>query len=197
MTSAKTLIRLGLLLMAAALLLIAYNLAEGRRAGQSAHSAAQLLEAQLPQTPQPDYRVAPAMEMPTVDIDGVAYIGTLSIPTLDLALPVTSQWSYDNLKLAPCRYAGSAYLDDLVIAAHNYPAHFAGLPNLAPGDLLHFTDADGNLFNYEVAALETLAPDAVEEMCAGDYALTLFTCDLSGTHRVTVRCDRAEGSSHG
>jgi len=40
--------------------------------------------------------------------------------------------------------------------------------------------------------VETLQPTAVEEMCSGDWDLTLFTCTLGGKFRVTVRCDRVE-----
>ena len=53
----------------------------------------------------------------------VACIGILEIPALDLNL-VISSWSYSSLRLAPCRYSGSAYKGDLVIAAHNYQSHF-------------------------------------------------------------------------
>ena len=48
---------------------------------------------------------------------------------------------------------------------------------------------DGNVFSYEVMALETLAPTAVEEMTEGDWDLTLFTCTVGGTTRLAVRCE--------
>ena len=44
-------------------------------------------------------------------------------------------WSYPKLKVAPCRYRGSAYLDDLIIAAHNYDRHFGRINTLLPGHL--------------------------------------------------------------
>lgn len=188
----KHLILLGLLLIAAALLLTGYNLYDALRAARAADQAAAKLEALLPETAPntPDYLLHPEMEMPVQEIDGVGYIGTLRVPALGLELPVISQWSYPMLKRAPCRYVGSAYLDNLVIAAHNYNSHFGGLKKLSPGDAITFTDVDGNVFCYEVAALETLAPTAIEEMTDGGYALTLFTCTPGGASRVTVRCDR-------
>lgn len=188
----KHLILLGLLLIAAALLLTGYNLYDALRAARAADQAAAKLEALLPETAPntPDYLLHPEMEMPVQEIDGVGYIGTLRVPALGLELPVISQWSYPMLKRAPCRYVGSAYLDNLVIAAHNYNSHFGGLKKLSPGDAVTFTDVDGNVFCYEVAALETLAPTAIEEMTDGGYALTLFTCTPGGASRVTVRCDR-------
>ena len=52
---------------------------------------------------------------------------------------------------------------------------------------------DGNVFNYEVVAKETLMPTAIEEMASGDWALTLFTCTVGGSYRVTIRCDLVSG----
>lgn len=56
------------------------------------------------------------------------------------------------------------------------------------GDSVNFTDMDGNVHSYRVAALETLAPEDVDGMLSGDWNLTLFTCTLGGKSRVTVRC---------
>lgn len=51
-----------------------------------------------------------------------------------------SQWDYERLKIAPCRYEGSTKSDDLVLLAHNYGKHFGTLKNLVPGDEVFFTD---------------------------------------------------------
>ena len=187
----KGLIFTGLLLIAAALFLTGYNLFDQMRAQRSAAQAAAQLAERLPQTTQtdvPDYLLTPEMEMPVETIDGVDYVGVLRIPTLALELPVISQWSYPLLKIAPCRYSGSAYQNNLVLCAHNYASHFGNLKNLHIGAAVTFTDMDGNLFTYQVAELETLPPQAAEEMENGDWDLTLFTCTVGGQSRVTVRC---------
>lgn len=202
-------IRLGLLLIAAALFLAAYNLWEERRAGHAAReTVAQLLETVEVPPPEnrpesappetateveiPDYILDPGREMPVETVDGEDYIGVLRIPALDLELPIHSQWSYKRLKTAPCRYSGSAYQDDLVLCAHNYATHFGGLKSLRTGDEVTFTDVDGNRFRYQVAAVEALAPTDIEEMTAGDWPLTLFTCTPGGQSRVAVRCTGGE-----
>ena len=131
-------------------------------------------------------------EMTEVEIDGYLYIGYVSIPSLGLELPVMSDWSYPQLKIAPCRYYGSTKTDDLVIAAHNYSQHFGNIKSLTPGDAVYFTDMDGVTTAYEVVEVDTLNPTAVEEMTSSGYSLTLFTCTYSGQSRVTVRCDRVE-----
>lgn len=187
----KGLIFTGLLLIAAALFLTGYNLFDQMRAQRSAAQAAAQLAERLPQTRQtdvPDYLLTPEMEMPVETIDGVDYVGVLRIPALALELPVINQWSYPLLKIAPCRYSGSAYQNNLVLCAHNYASHFGNLKNLHIGAAVTFTDMDGNLFTYQVAELETLPPQAAEEMENGDWDLTLFTCTVGGQSRVTVRC---------
>lgn len=137
---------------------------------------------------QPAFVRYPDMEMPTKEIDGETYIGVVEIPSLELSLPVMSDWSYPQLKKAPCRYVGSVYSHDVVICGHNYDRHFGRLKELIPGDEVRFTDMDGNVFRYSVCAVEQLAKTAVEEMQTGDWDLTLFTCTKGGVMRVTVRC---------
>lgn len=194
----------GFLLFAAALALSVYNLWDGYRAEQSREK---LLEeyrdknqnisdegeqAEESDGQIPDYQLNPEMEMPEVrleELDGAACIGVLEIPEIDLKLPVLSEWSYPLLKKAPCRYSGSAYLDNLVIAAHNYRTHFGKLKELEVGTEVIFTDAAENRFEYKVAAVEALTPQSVEDMTSGEWALSLFTCTLDGKNRVTVRCD--------
>ena len=191
----------GLLLITAALLLTAYNLWNERQAGVSAGKVLEQLQEsvqtsasldELEEQEIPDYILNPDMEMPTVDINGNLYIGTLEIPVLDLALPVMSEWSYPKLKIAPCRYAGTVYQGNFVIAAHNYRTHFGSLGNLSTGDRVTFTDVDGNLFSYDVAEVQILNPAAIEEMVSDDWDLSLFTCTLGGKTRLTVRCDKIE-----
>ena len=188
----------GSLFLVAALLLTGYNLYDEYRAGQSVGNIAKLIEISpggetseqsFDEVEIPDYILNPNMDMPTQTIDGVEYIGILEIPSLELELPVIDNWSYPNLKIAPCRYSGSAYTNNFVIAAHNYKSHFGNLKNLSDGETVIFTDVDGNTFTYKVVLHETLEPAAVEEMTSDEYSLSLFTCNASGSYRLTVRCE--------
>lgn len=128
-------------------------------------------------------------KMTEKEIDGVNYIGYLSIPSLGLELPVASEWSYDGLKLSPCRFSGSSKTDNLTIAAHSYKYHFGKIGSLNVGDEVILTDMDNVVICYETVAKEVLEPTAVEDMTDGKYALTLFTCTYDGRNRVTIRCD--------
>ena len=106
---------------------------------------------------------------------------------MELELPVISEWNYPNLKIAPCRYGGSAYLNNLIICGHNYRSHFGNLKHLTVGDLAFFTDTDGNVFTYKMVGQETLSKTSAEAMESGEWDLTLFTCTVGGKNRVTIR----------
>ena len=132
-------------------------------------------------------------EMLAMQVDGYDCIGVLSIPVLELELPVLTDWSYAKLKIAPCHYFGSCYEKDFVIAAHNYQSHFGRLSELQPKDLILFTDISGTVYCYEVVLLETLPANATEEMITSGFDLSLYTCTPGGASRVTVRCNAFSG----
>lgn len=129
-------------------------------------------------------------EMKVVEIDGYSFVGYVSIPALNITLPVMSETQMTLLKISPCRLAGSPKTDNLVIGAHNYRSHFGKLSTLTKGDAVVFTDMEGNVWKYKVVFTETLQPNDAEYLTAGEYPLTLYTCVYGGGSRVTVRCER-------
>jgi len=217
--------RCGLLLLAAGLLFGGVNLWEAYRAGASAKkillelepqvsAAAEASEMQeivlIPAETEPCPSEMPdgvpplpadapdeeeADEMAVTQLDGEQYIGMLQIPSLGLTLPVAKELSGEKLRKTPCRYLGTAGEGSLIISAHNYPAHFGKLKELQIGDEVIFTDVKGTVYRYTVSDTELLDGDAVEEMEAGAWDLTLFTCTVGGKRRVTVRCEYAVGQT--
>ncbi len=144
-------------------------------------------------TPAPTgklYERVPGIEMPGEKVNGHEYIGTLSIPSLGLKVPVQRNWSYENLSVSPCRYSGSAYAGNLAIIAHTY--HFGKLSSLALDATVTFTDMENNVFRYVVREKNTISPNDANEIAHSDYDLTLVTCTLSGTKRVAVYCERVK-----
>ncbi|MCQ2512135.1 MAG: sortase [Lachnospiraceae bacterium] len=202
----RGIIIVGLILITAALFLIGKNILDISRAKTASQEVAMKLLSVIKESEEkkvsgffdgiatkeetaiPDYLLNPDKEMPTVLIEGNAYIGILSVPDLNIVLPVMKDWSYSHLKTEACRYAGSAYKKGFVICAHNYETHFGNLKYLDVGSKVLFVDIDGNEFQYLVAETETLPSTAVEEMTSNDWNLTLFTCTFGGSDRVTVRC---------
>ena len=190
----------GLLLLGSALGLAAFNFKDDSRAGKESGAILTVIAESITQiaaehagtfTPGLPEDVVP--DMATVEKDGNEYIGVLEIPSLDLTLPVLSDWSYDKLKISPCRYSGSYYTDDLVLCAHNYRSHFNSLRWVDMGEDVFFTSADGKTFRYVIVNRETLQPDENALMVDpdADWDLTLFTCYVGGATRCVIRCQKA------
>ena len=142
------------------------------------------------------------LKMPTVEIDGYRYIGTLEIPGLGIRLPVMEMWDYTRLKISPCRYSGNYFEDDLVICGHNYERHFSPIKNVAVGEDVYFITADKTVFHYTVSNVKTLQPTSVDLLTRNRnnsdikdgsleaWDLSLFTCNAGGQTRCVVRCVR-------
>ena len=191
---------LGVACILSAIGFVAYNRWEAENAEKIAQDLLEAVQNVIyepqPELPLPDATVnlpddteKIPTEMATVKVDGYDCIGILSVPVLNLELPVLTDWSYAKLKRAPCHYYGTYYETDFVIAAHNYESHFGRLPELLAGDIVIFTDVNGVVYYYEVVLLETLPKDATKEMITSGFDLSLYTCTPGGANRVTVRCN--------
>ena len=180
---------LGFVSILLAAVLLAHNKIEEKKAGEEAENILALVQEDI-MNHKPGYN--PKKEMTVKKIDGHNYIGYISIPKINRELPVRSEWNFDTLRAAPQRYYGSVYTDDLVLASHSYIYHFGPISRLSTGDDIYFTDMDANVYAYKVTNIETLKATDVDKMIDGKSDLTLFTCDYSGTKRVTVRCDRVK-----
>ncbi len=177
-----------MILGAACLLVAAFiirnNLNENAAAGNASDEFLDGVLAQIPSTV-----LASSGDMPVVDVDGHSFIGTVELPTLGLLLPVQNEWDSIDARYAVCRYMGSVYENDLIIAGHNYQEHFGRLHELNMGDEVIVTDMNGRSFYFKVTNMETLGAYDTEEMESGDWDLTLFTCTIGGQNRVTIRCE--------
>ena len=192
----------GLLCLVIAAGFVVYNRREAKNGEISAQNLLQTVQEQMQDAPEPvdttlqnPIPLPVRREMPTIPAGSYESIGILSIPVLELELPVLTDWSYEKLKSAPCLYFGSYYEPDFVIAAHNYAAHFGKLSQLQPGDLVIFTDVAGDIHCYEVVLLETLPPTATAEMIGSGFDLSLYTCTPGGGSRVTVRCRQVDAGT--
>lgn len=130
-------------------------------------------------------------DMPEKEYLGYAMIGCLRIGSVGLELPVLSQWSYELLDVAPCRYSGSIAGGDLILLGHNYQSHFAPQMEVCEGDSVEFEDVNGVCCRYTVAAVEILRGWEGEKLPSG-YPLSIFTCTPGGQSRLVLRCEAAE-----
>lgn len=123
-------------------------------------------------------------------INDLEYIGYIVIPSLDLNLPVSKNFSYSSLKKTPALYYGSVKNNNLVICGHSYKSHFGYLYKLKKGDEIIFIDVNNNKYTYKVELVEELESTDIKDMIESDFDLTLYTCTKDGLRRVTVRCNR-------
>lgn len=192
----KLFIIIGIFLILVSSSMLGYNNYEETIAGEKSSDVLNIIKNNLKETNQNQENIQTIVnneeksEMNTTNINGYDYIGTLTIPTLNLELPIMSEYDYDRLKIAPCRYYGSVYTNDLIICAHSYKTHFKYISNLKQKDLIIFTDINGSNYIYEVLEIEILKPTEVSEMINNEFDLTLYTCTNDGQNRITIRCNR-------
>ena len=130
-------------------------------------------------------------ELVPVLVEGSEYDGYLTIPSIDLEMAVYDTWNDEYLHKSLCRYHGSPYTDDLIIAGHNYRSSFGKLKKMAVGDEVYFTDMQGVVIRYKVTQIEVIGGTDIARMLDGDWDLSLYTCTYGGSDRLTVRCERS------
>ncbi len=190
---AIALMTVGILFIGFAAVLLIYNNNENKKAQESTERLMQTIRLNIAENELKEEITDPFdEEMIVKEIDGYGYIGYISVPVLDIDLPVMSEWDYDRLKISPCRYYGSTKTDNLVIAAHNYDSHFGYLGDLEPGDSVVFTDMAANVHNYKVNSVELLMPTDVDKVKDSGDDLILYTCTYSRSKRITVRCSYSQ-----
>ena len=182
-------ILLGVCCLLSAAGIVVYNKWDDKNAQKASQDMLQEIQQQIAEESDGENEEQHLQQMPVGEIKGYEYIGILTIPALEVELPVLTDWSYAKLKVAPCLYYGNCYEPDFVIAAHNYQSHFGRLSKLQAGDIVTFTDVSGNIYGYEVILIETLAENATKEMITSGFDLSLYTCTPGGGSRVTVRCN--------
>lgn len=184
----KVLKRTGLILVLISLLLVCQNVYQEYRAYEGVNDLEQL-------TFNTDlYEINSNMELPVKTINGKDYVGVLEIQALDIKVGIQKECNDANLLTSPCRYTGTPYKGNMILAGHNRRAHFLKLDQIEIEDEVIFTDMDGNVFTYVVKKIEILSPYDVDSMVNSEYDLSLFTCTYTNTARTTIRLERRENS---
>lgn len=125
-----------------------------------------------------------------LNISGYDYIGVISIPSLNIKLPIMRETDYDRLAISPCKYYGNINTNDLVLCAHDYVNQFGKISNLKENDIIIITDVLGNNYVYKVVLTEELNPTDITNMIESPFDLTLYTCSYGALKRITIRCNR-------
>ncbi|MBB6021067.1 sortase A [Paenibacillus sp. JGP012] len=124
-------------------------------------------------------------------------LGMISIPVIDVRLPVLEGATQENMKFAAAHLVETAAIGqsgNAAIAAHR--AHRKGrlfnrLGELQIGDSVEITLADQTAIHYKIDRISVVEPSDVsvlEDPGLGQV-LTLITCDplIDATHRLIIR----------
>lgn len=170
-------LRVGLVLLAAALVVVGVSLAtRGERARRSAELCTSLLgrfETLMPAGSAGD--PADATEepgrLPALDVDGIDVVGRMSAAGIGLDVPVASAGA--DAVLVPCLVEGTG--SELVVCGSSYQGAFGRIDELASGDELVFVQANGLERRYAAASTGRTRSDFND-----DYDLLLYYEDLVG-----------------
>ena len=117
-------------------------------------------------------------------------IGVLSIPKLNVRLPVIGECSDALLNISCCRISGLAEdkPNRLVISGHNIWSHFKGLDTIKIGDQIAFTTVNGETYYYQAIEFVDLhKTEGADVLATVGWDITLITCKTNNTYRTVVR----------
>ena len=123
--------------------------------------------------------------------EAVVQLGTIEIPKIGLNVPMYEGIRLTTLDRGPGHWPGTAMPGqpgNVVVAGHrvSHAKPFRQLDQLAPGDEVIFTTADGR-FVYTVTSTEIVSPDAIRIVNqTADRTATLFACHPPGSTRERI-----------
>lgn len=122
---------------------------------------------------------------------------TLTIPSLSIKAPLVyitekGEAAYqDGLQRGVVHYPGTAevgqpgnayffgHSSDLPWAKGEYKTVFALLPNIALGDLVEVTDAEGHIFTYKITETKIVRPDDLSVLDQGNNERSIISIQTS------------------
>ena len=185
----EKLICVGALLILVAFGILIKNNYEDYLAGEDSTQALEILNNYITEVENNNIKVDDE-NLTLKNINGFDYALVITIPSINLELPVLADWDYTKLKKAPCIYYGSIMENNLVILGHNYRSHFGSLSKLEANEKIIITDLNSNKYIYEVANKTVIDPHDSKEVIETDYDLTIFSCYNSGTQRIVINANR-------
>ncbi|WP_276949375.1 class D sortase [Acetatifactor muris] len=122
-------------------------------------------------------------------------IGIIEIEALNLKYPVVEGVGSGQLDIGIGHIpdtAGFGEEGNCVLAGHRgsrYGTYFKYLNRINAGDEIRLTDKEGNVYFYEAVDMKVVDPyeNSVKDQ-GTEKALTLLTCENSGTMRLIVTC---------
>ena len=124
---------------------------------------------------------------------GFPMAGTISIPKIDLNIPVLADASKKAIDVSVAVNGGPGLnkVGNTIIIGHNYRdgRFFANIKNLSNGDKIYITDNSGNKVEYNVYNIYTTTPedsDFMDRETEGRREITLDTCTDDTQSRLII-----------
>ena len=89
----------------------------------------------------------------------------------------------------PCRFFGSIYDGTLHIGATSQKGQYDFYREISVGDIVYFTDIEGNCYTFEVTGLRYQKHADQEALQQEESALTLFIKNLYAFEYLVVYCN--------
>lgn len=131
--------------------------------------------------------IGPETAMPSLEVGGVEFVGSLEIAELGLELPVMERGA-GSADVAPMVGSGTVYANDLVVVGGE--GVLGTLGALSGDEGVVVRDTLRNEFAFEADGVERLRPTSLERALEGDDGadLTLCSLDARGMVCLVVRC---------
>lgn len=125
--------------------------------------------------------------MPVLSLDGTDFIGILEMPLYESALPVCADWG--QVSKYPCRFGGNIYDGTLQIGSTSQRGQYDFYREISVGDLLYFTDMEGNRYAFAVTDLRYVKHANQAALQHKEAALTLFIKNVYSFEYIIISCD--------
>lgn len=125
--------------------------------------------------------------MSALSLDGTDFIGILELPLYNSALPVCGDWG-DPSPYPHC-LNGSIYDGSLLIGGTSQAGQYDFYRDISVGDLLYFTDMEGNRYTLTVTNLRYEKHADQTTLQRYDAPLTLFIKNIYAFEYLIVFCN--------
>ena len=179
----------GILSFALAFIIVMNNLQENLSAANTSVDAAEHIIEYIKNNDDADsFDLKHSREIKTIEYEGHNYMGVLSIPSINLTLPIIADYDFSYLTIAPCLYYGNPALNNAIICAHNYKSHFGPVRRVPTGTQVFLSTVSGDNYQYIVENIELIGSRDGIVLVTENPGLTLFTCTNGGGARYAIRC---------
>lgn len=122
--------------------------------------------------------------MSTLCVNGTDFVGVIEMPAYSLTLPVGNDWG--KTEQNPCRFDGSIYDGTMQIGASNQKGQFDFYREISLGDILTYTDMEGNRYTYAVRYIDSARHADRQTLAEKGAPLTIFIKNVYGFEYLIV-----------